>query len=239
MRNATIPDTDNLPYHPGHFHVGGVYLLRVGNLFYVGSGSRLGSRLSDHKARLERGDHRIEALQDEFTMLGELTFTILKLVARKPKEPDADYKRRRLMWEQVALNRVFGTPGCVNASSNSGFNTGIGEVMREKWKNPVFREATVARMKQRRGDAISAETRAKMAEAKTGARNPKSCPCFTVFEGFKKNFDSASEAARYHGVSQQLMQQWLSGAVAWPGSGPRTPRTEKGRELIGLTGAYR
>lgn len=220
-----------VPYDPSRFHVGGIYAVFVGDLFYLGSTRKLGSRNSDHRTRLEQGIHPNPLLQEAFNAGGSYSMVILKLLPEKPEEPAADYRTRREMWEQVELDRWFGKPGCANRSENSGYNTGNGEIMRRMWQDPVFREAQMVRLKARKGDAISAETRKRMSDAKRGRRNPKATPCKVG----DRRFDSATEAARAFGVPQQVMHLWLTGAVPWPGTGPRAPRR---KDLIGLTGHF-
>lgn len=223
-----------------HCNVGGTYLLHVGDLFYVGSTKSFGRRYSNHKVGLERGEHWNEALYQAYLAGAGMDFEILEIIERKPAdvETEKDYVKRLKLHEQWLLDKWFGKPGCVNVSSDSGFNTTIGEWMKAKWCDPEFRETQVARLKARRGAAVTAETREKMAEAKRGKRNARSRACTLWFHDEKLRFDSATAAARHFGVTQQVMDLWLRGSMGWPGANGRTPRSDRGRQLVGLMGGY-
>lgn len=148
------------------------------------------------------------------------TFTILKEMPRKPAESDHDYHARLRTWSHI----------------RGGTVPDAGDGLRRKWQGPEWRAAQVARKKERRGDLVSAETRAKMASAKRGDRNPNARGCRISFGGTVLDFTTATDAARHYGVSQQTMDLWLRKVVPWPGTGKRKPRS--GAHLIGMTGAY-
>jgi hypothetical protein len=64
-----------------------------------------------------------------------------------------------------------------------------------------------------------------MAAAKRGARNPNARAVqVTEPDGTQLEFATATDAAEFFGVSQQLMDQWLKGNTAWPGTGRRVRR---------------
>lgn len=83
---------------------------------------------------------------------------------------------------------------------------------------------------------FSPETRARMSEAHTGAKNPKSRPVTLTLNDETRTFPSARLAAKHHGISQQSLQHWLSGKLNWPGQG-RQPRGS-GAKVVGMTGFY-
>lgn len=111
--------------------------------------------------------------------------------------------------EQGWLDRYFGKPGCVNVSGNS-----------------------------RRNDAaVGVVARQRMREAKLGGRNPLARGCVLISpSGEKHRFDTGSEAARFMGVSQQLMDGRLRGLMAWPGKGRVTRKASL--PWVGWTGYY-
>ena len=76
---------------------------------------------------------------------------------------------------------------------------------------------------------------AKQAVAKRGSRNLEARQVEVVTPDLNKRlFDTATEAASFLGVTQQLVDQWLSGKVALPGQG----RTCRKTHLIGLQIRY-
>jgi hypothetical protein len=74
---------------------------------------------------------------------------------------------------------------------------------------------------------VSEETRLKQSIAKTGARNSKSRPIVATGPEGTKSFESVSGAASFFGVSQQTMDMWVRGVVAWPGSSPKTRKRNR------------
>lgn len=232
---TTFPYEGPLPYEACHRLSGGVYRVTVGRFFYIGSTRSLGSRRSDHKIRLEAGTHPCAALQLAFDEIGKFEMTITWLVPEKPSESKEDHRRRLRMLEQIELNAWFGKRGCTNGSSDSGFNTKIGAWLKRKWADPEFRESQVARLKARKGDAVSAETRGRMSLAKQRGRHHAARKCFTTFGGATLHFSCVRDAAEHLGVSQQVMDLWLRGIVAWPGTGRKS---RSYGHLEGLTGAY-
>ncbi len=229
------PSKARIPYEPHHSSVGGVYRITIGRQFFIGSARKLGAHRSDHQIKLEAGNHPNRALQLAFDECDELRFEITNLLPEKPHEPAADYRKRRQMWEQIELNAWFGTKGCLNTRPDSGFNTTIDSVLKRKWQDDAWRDAQMARLRARKGDAVSAESRARMSEAKRGSRNLNSRKCRVGMLGSMKTFETATDAAREFGVSQQVMDLWLRGVVAWPGTGRKSRNYG---HLEGLTGAY-
>lgn len=225
----------NTPYTPAFYHSAGTYQINVGPVFYVGSTTCYGSRNSDHRVRLERGEHPNKRLQSAYDEHQSYEFILLTEIPRKEHDPDKDHIERLKLNEQWLLDKHQGNPLLANGSTSSTHNTTIGDWLKAKWQDPEFREAQITRMKARRGTAISEDTRRKMSEAKKGANNARSRPCVINFKGESKRFDSAREAAIYHGVTQQALYSWLTGTCPWPGTGPRKPRR---RDLIGMTGGF-
>ena len=223
------------PYHPSLSSVAAVYRLEVGATFYIGSTRALGPRFSDHAARLTKGIHSNPMLQKAHDDGGAVSLVVLETVARKHDDSDKDHSRRLKFREQAHLTPLLKLDLCANRSESTTHNTGIGEWMKTKWQDPVFREKQITRMKLRKGGAVSLESRSKMAEAKRGSRNPKARPCQVGFAGELRVFPCGASAAAHFKVSQQVMDLWLRGEVPWPGTGKRAPRQ---KHLVGLTGRY-
>jgi hypothetical protein len=223
----------NTPYRPALYHCAGTYRVNVGPMFYVGSTTCFGSRNSDHRVRLERCEHPNKRLQVAYNASQSYEFIVLTEIPRKEDDSDKDHAARLKLNEQWLIDAHQGDPLLTNGSTSSTHNSTIGDWLKEKWQDPEFREKQITRLKARRGDAISEETRRKMSEAKKGANNAKSRPCIIHFNGESKRFASVLEAADHYGASQQSMDQWLKGTIPWPGTGPRKP---KRTDLIGMTG---
>lgn len=134
---------------------------------------------------------------------------------KKPNESDCDYQRRV---EFVAWREAGGRP----------------EV-----PSPMVRPSRIRAVKPPRPGPRtppSAETRAKMAAAKRGLAGQRSRPCVLVVLGRGElAFESATDAARFVGATQQAMHAWLTGTTPWPGTGPRPPRNPA---LAGLAGWF-
>lgn len=222
------------PYTPMMHHTPGIYRVRCGGFFLVGSTQRLGSRHSFHRLALERGEHPNAGLQTAWNETRSFEFSMLLEVPKKIDDSRVDHIRRLKFHEQRFLDSLFGTVGCVNLSSDSGFSTPIGSWMKEKWQDPDFRAGRLEKLAASRGP-VSEDTRRKMSEAKKGKRNAKSRRCQFTFAGEALRFDSVREAAAHFDVPPQVMDLWLRGSVKWPGTGRRG--LKYGR-LNGLTGRY-
>jgi hypothetical protein len=223
------------PYLPNDHRTPATYRLNIGPYFYFGSGRRVGSRVSYHTLALERGKHTNKAMQNAWDAFGTITFTILDVLERKPGESKKELTRRLEMHEQWHIDSHFGTPNCLNASSDSGFNSGASRAMKAKWADPEWRARQIEKLEPTWVRPVSESTRAKMAAAKTGARNLKSRACIFVQDGKVTKHESSSMAAAAFGVSQQCMDQWLKGLTNFPGISKKATRKPK---CVGLIGAF-
>lgn len=230
-------ELQNVDYLPNYCAVTGVYRLQIGDYFYIGSGISVGTRRSEHLNDLKAGTHRSPKLQAAWDKHQSARFIIIQETQPKTWLKGDDGRDRARMLEHEEIQKHFGTEFCCNQSASAYGNTMLGEVMREKWKDGEYRERTVARLRNRRGSAVSVECRRKMALAKTGAKNSKARSCTLNFRGETMTFATCTDAAAHFGVTQQAMNLWLTGGAVWPGQG-RTPRSSQARMLIGLTGAY-
>lgn len=233
--------TPGSPYVPVMSSCSGVYRIECGPSFLVGSTSVLGPRLSDHRLKLQRGEHPNAELQMEYVLSGgEFRAFLVVEVPRKRSDSDKDLRQRLRLHEQWTLNEVFGTPGCVNLSPDSGFVENASETMKIRWQDPAFRSKVLAGIaaSPKRAAGLSDATREKMAEAKRGKKNRFSRKCLvglgTEEAGGWKSFSSVGEAGRAFGVSQQAMEAWLTGRTPWPATGSKT----RYPHLAGLGGRY-
>lgn len=212
----------------------GTYRLHVGDSFLLGSTLDLRAAHADHRDLLRKGDHPVPDLQVAWWAMGDdgLRFEVVEVLPRKPGEDDGGLRRRLRLHEQWLLDAEFGKAGCVNRSCESGYNGGTGETMRAKWADPSFRERQVRAMQGARC-GVSAETREKMSKAKRGGRNARARACVLRWQEKEHHFETVTEAARWLGVKQQVLDLWIRGKVAWPGTGRRASRYP---EWVGLRG---
>jgi hypothetical protein len=225
----------NEPYSAGHFHTAGTYRVNVGPVFYVGSTTCYGKRSATHKSDLASGIHRNAKLQAAYSERGTFEFVLLTVIPRKRHDTDADHEARLRLNEQWLIDASKDDPNFANTSESSTYNTTAANGLRAKWQDPAWRESQITRLKARKGDLITAETRSLLAKAKTGGCNPKSTPCKTTLAGVTKKFPTVKAAADFHGVRQQTMDLWMRGVVPWPGTGKRRPKAASAH-LTGLTG---
>lgn len=225
----------NEPYSLSFRYQSGIYRVNVGDLFYVGSTGCFEKRHDQHKSDLARGIHHCTRLQEEFNKTGRFEMILLKMIPRKRDDSKADHDTRLRLNEQWMLDDNKGNPHLANSSESAFHNSNIGENLKARWQNPQFREAQIKRMKARRGDAVTPESRERMAQAKRGVKNPKSHACEITMDGKSRKFESVREAALAYGVNQQAMDLWMRGVVPWPGTGKRRPRAGTAH-LTGMTG---
>lgn len=202
-----------------------VYKVSCGEHFYIGSTSNLDRRRRDHEWRLKRGIHPVPELQKAFDDGGK--FSIMDIPGTRV-DPNSENLRDILRSiEQEKLDHQFSVKGCCNRSPNArGPNNG--EMMKDKWKDPEFREKMTSFLKSRKGVAVTEETRSKMATAKRGARNANSREVIVTHpDGSITRFPCVSDAAKFFRVSQQLMDMWIKGTVSWPGTGKITREQNK------------
>lgn len=206
----------------------GVYRLTVGKAFLIGAAGNIDRAFADHVRKLEAGTHPVAGLQEAWSRGGEADVELVKDMPRKPEsvESDAEYEHRLATWAAIEAK------GCGETPATGGED--FGNRMRRKWQDPEFRAARVSAM---RGRVASDATREKLAAAKTGGRNPNAKACFTSWQGERKEFPSAADAARAFGVPQQVMDLWLRGKVGWPSSGGKG-RPTRYPQWVGLAGGY-
>lgn len=224
----------------------GTYRLHCGGAsFYIGSTFDIAKRWIDHRWRLRKGEHPVPKLQAAYwaEMVEReegdddevLRMEVVEVIDRKPYEEDEKLRKRLRLHEQWLLDAEFGSEGCCNRSRESGYNYDNSQILRGLWRDPEFRARQVKRLRARKGDAVTAETREKMSVAKRGRRNYKAKPCWLDHGGKRVRFDTVTEAAEWAGVKQQVMDLWMRGKVPWPGSGKRASRYP---ELEGMRGGF-
>lgn len=209
-----MAERTNLPYTAALANSVGVYRLDVGESFLIGSGAGLGAIWSGHVAALRAGSHLNTKLQAAWVPGAKVSFTVLVEVYVKNWGGDDGVPRAKMLEGEV-LAGLLGTPGCCNM--------------------PFVFVAPVRKAAPRLGYLHSPEIRARLSAAKTGAGNPRSKGCRFELNGETFSFETVTAAAKHFRVSQQLVDQWLRGVSAWPGTGARRTRVSW---LVGLTGQY-
>ena len=194
----------------------GVYRLQIGEFFYIGSGARIGSRFSSHLGELKNGTHRSSKLQAAWDKYQIAEKIIVQEVIPKSWDSNDDGTERAKLIEDHEIKRRFNDPGCCNLSESAYYNTGISETMRSKWKDPEFRAKMMEKLGPSWAKPRSAETKAKMALAKTGANNPKARPITIIQDGKIMRFPTSRGLADHLGISQQGAYS-MTKSKAWPG----------------------
>jgi hypothetical protein len=211
----------------------GAYLLTVGETLYVGSSWHTYRRKCSHISDLRGGKHDNKMLQKAWDKSPEqVTFSVVRHVEKREDDTKQLLRDKLRAAEQELLLLYAKNPKLANVSMNArGPDTRLD--MKAKWQDPAFR----AKMKEAMANKpeASPETRRKMAEAKTGANNPKARPVTVVWPcGRSEQYPTGSSAAKSLGVTQQLVDAWLKGIVALPGRG----RTCRKLHLAGIDVFY-
>lgn len=194
----------------------GTYYVRIGPFFYIGSSTKLYNRESDHRCRLTRGIHPNPRLQEAFDDGFDYSFQVHQHIPREKDETVKEFRDRLRAKEQLLIDVAANDEKLCNRSKDSR-GPGNSNILKDKWKDPAFREKMLA---NRVYLPASEETRAKMSEAKRGARNVKARGVhITNPDGSISKFECASDAAKHLNVSQQLFHLWMS--TNWPSENSR------------------
>jgi hypothetical protein len=214
----------------------GVYLIRIGPWFYVGSSGNIGSRFAEHRRMCREKCHDNAKVQVAFGKHGTIELEVLEPVDVSGFLTAKERRDALRAAEQRHLDRFFGDQWLCNRSRNSRGPHARPDMV-AKWQDPYAREQMLARIKELGSRSPGEETRKKMAEAKRGARNVRARPVITIDPlGNQSRYDTATAAAKAVGVTQQAMDLWLRGKMALPGQGARIPK--KNAHLIGWTFRY-
>lgn len=197
----------------------GTYMLRAGQSFYIGSSRNFRKRRYNHKSDLLKSRHPNKKIQAAFDAHGSAEFIPIEFIRPMKNEENQAFSSRLRSAEQRVLDGYLGDPDLCN-SSPSAFGPDNGDLIKAKWRDAHYREAISSKL---RGRKPNSETRERMSASKRGAKNGKSkAAIVTAPDGTETRFDCVSDAAKFFGVSQQLLDSWLKGVVAWPGTGRRT-----------------
>lgn len=197
----------------------GTYQLSAKGFFYLGSSTDFRRRRADHQWRLRRGVHPCKRIQKAFDDGVPVAFTPIEFIRVKSGESAESFRARLHDAEQKMLDQQFGSPNIENKSRNAA-GPDNGELLKSRWLDPQYRRIMAEHMTKIAQLPKSPETREKMAAAKRGARNVKSrAVIVTKPDQSTQRFESASDAAKFFNVSQQLFDQWMKGISAWPGTG--------------------
>lgn len=202
--------------------ISGIYYLRAGSHFYIGSSSDFRKRRSQHAIALRKGTHPCAKLQAAFAEHGTARLEVAEEILRHPGETTKEFRTRLRAAEQILLDSHREDPLLCNKSP-SAFGPNNGELMKELWKTPEHRQkmASVTR------HPTTPATRKRMAKAKQGASNPKARALTILGPNGLHEFPTVQAAAEFFHVSQQVMDLWVRGIVQWPTSGGRTRRSNR------------
>jgi group I intron endonuclease len=222
----------------------GVYMVRCGGFFYIGSSAELHKRWCSHLSCLGRSSHPCKKLQQAFDDVGTVSFEVLEEVELAECETRSDRFRKLLRKEGDHMLRVSNDPGFCN-----GHLIVDGRQRREDsrdrmnflWSDPNGREMLMARRTATSVFEWSEEKRRKQGEAVRRAFRDKGVAVRSVIaidnQGNEFEFKAIMDAARHLGCSPSLLGLWLSGRSPSPGMGKNKVR-EKHRHLIGWTFRY-
>lgn len=204
----------------------GIYELRIGGSFYVGSSGDVRKRCADHAWRLRKGIHSNERLQAAWDCSPE-SHEVVYL-----GDPGGAWGCLRDA-EQARIDVRKYDVGFCNKSLSARSPSGQSAVMKRKWQDPEFR-AKMLYVSRNRG-FTSEETRELQAAAKVGGRNPRSKRVWLRTPGgYNFEFETTVDAAVHLRVSQQLVSSWCCGRAPLPGSGSYTRR----EDLVGIEIGY-
>lgn len=208
----------------------GVYILRCGESYYIGSSSDFRKRKWTHLTDLKRGVHGNAKIQAAYNLCGTAEFMGLEYLIQYRTENADGFRQRLRTLEQKYLNDHADSEWLCNKSL-SAWGPDCREDTRKRWTDPAYREKMSALARGRRP---SAATRRKMSAAKKGGKNSRAVAVLvTTPKGKEVRYGSVVEAAKFFKVSQQLMDQWLKGRTAWPGTGRMTRK--QNQWIIGYT----
>lgn len=184
----------------------------VGDVFTIGGSKDLDHYKKRVLSSLRAGRYPNNMVQATFDLCGrKIRFRLLHPLQPFDGETDESYAIRLRTLESKVLRHHRGMEGLVNVKRGP-----VSEETREKhrarWADEAYRVEMITKLRNR--GPVSLESRERMAEAKFGARNPKSKAVRVTWpDGYFADFGSQTEAARYLGVSQQLLNLWISGKV--------------------------
>jgi hypothetical protein len=191
----------------------GTYMLKVGDLFYVGSSLNLKKRKQDHFWNLKNGTHHVKRLQNHYNKIQLASFVVIHEINVSIEKCDKCMIRQAIQkLEQSLIDMYYGDHNFCNTSKNA--KGPDSEIAKKRWKNESYRKKVTDKLKSR---IFTKESRQKMSESKKGIRNPKSRKVIVENpDGTQTTYNTVTDAAKFFGVSQQLMDQWLKGIVSWP-----------------------
>lgn len=187
-----------------------IYVVAVGDLFYIGSSKRVGYRLKEHRSLLRRGKHWCRRLQDAFDAGGEFSNGVVE-------EASSDLSREALYAiEQAWLDKHFDDPSCVNQSREAATNSLFSQTVYRMMADPVAWAEQLEHLDRVR-PCVTRES--KMANAARAIQRGLQRPCEVRYpDGRIDTFASKSAAARHLSVREASLTKWISGRQPWPGT---------------------
>ena len=135
----------------------GIYRIQIGERFYYGQSQDLEKREKEHLARLRRGVHENQRVQNTYNKYQEFHFEVVATVVGSLEPDDLTVHLNAL--EQLYLDKFHDTEGCMNIAK-------CAEVSRRGAKHL---EATKAKLRKANlGKVLSAEHRRKISEGQKG-----------------------------------------------------------------------
>lgn len=188
-----------------------IYIVAVGDLFYIGSSKRVGHRLKEHRSLLRRGKHWCRRLQDAFDAGGEFSNGVVE-------EASSDLSREALYAiEQVWLDEHFDDPNCVNQSREAATNSLFASNTYRMMQDPVMWAKQLEHLDRIR-PPITFESR--LETARQSILRGVQTPCLVRYpSGAEELFSSRQAAAGRLGVETVSLTKWMSGRQPWPGTG--------------------
>ena len=103
---GVLSSRGEIHYTPNMATVGnvGIYKIKVGNLYYIGSSTNLAGRKRNHLKALQQNSHTNHKLQNEYNQTKTYEFSILTT---------CEWHEVRII-EQDYLDRYFNAPRCCN-----------------------------------------------------------------------------------------------------------------------------
>jgi hypothetical protein len=182
----------------------GIYRIVVGPFIYIGSATNFPSRRYHHLWLLKKGRHYNPMLQKAFNEEQDFAFQLHEKIITA----DTTVLRKA---EQGYITEL--------RKSNPNFLCNIHNPF--PW-DPSDEEIREMVGEVRKTITRSERTRQRIAASKQGAKHPRArAVIVTAPNGEETEYPTVTAAAAFFKVSQQAMDQWMRGVVAFPGKDPR------------------
>jgi len=186
--------------------LGGVYRINLSPThFYVGRTSDLSRRAQTHLRLLRQGKHENGYMQRVFNQYLQFEWEVLLPCAGTEDAVKA---------EQILLNSLFRTDGCVNLSQNAVYGPGMTGKRHTEATKKLIREA-------RAHQTFSEETRQKMSRASKGHQRTKGHKYPKKSDELRRMMSEAQKGRPLTDAHRQALSQ------AWASRPPVTDETRR------------